>query len=76
MSDVKKKLVALVAEADPNELACRIAEAAIGVKRPKGVTAHDAMKVFPDEERAGFYKAAERATEYIIECINAGQVPS
>lgn len=61
----------LVAEIDADELSCRIAEACIGVKRPKGTSARQALASFDEETRTGFFKAAEIAVEYITSCINA-----
>lgn len=61
----------LVADIDPSELACRIAEGAIGVKRPKGVTPQQALSDLDKESRDGFYRAAYNAAQYMTECFTA-----
>lgn len=71
-------------EIDGEELACRIAEAAIGFKRPAGMTARvalDAMRRItttggtPDVV-PGFERAARVAAEYIAQCAEKGRRPS
>lgn len=59
---------------DCDELACRIAEACIGLKRPDGATAResfDHIKRIDSHSAAGWMFAARRAAEYIAECCNA-----
>lgn len=56
-----------IVELDKHELACRIAEACIGVARPDGMSVIDAMNYFDEPEN--FYRAAEAAAEYILECV-------
>lgn len=60
-------------EIDSAELTLRIAEACLGMKRPPGLPATEALgqlrKHQPDI-MAGFDKAAIRAAEYFVECIN------
>ena len=64
---------ALNAEIDSAELTLRIAEACIAIKRPPGKPAKECLAdlhaVHP-EIMAGFNRAALRATEYFVECIN------
>lgn len=59
---------------DTDELAVRIAEACMGVSRPAGSTAADALsqmgRVAP-EIVPGFHRAAKAVTLYIAECVNA-----
>lgn len=61
-----------VAEIDGDELACRIAENCMGITRPEGKTAKQAMDQlrgeYPDIV-AGWYLAAEAAAEYLAECM-------
>lgn len=59
----------LVAEIDGHELACIIAEQSIGITRPAGKTAQEAMQGFDEDTRKGFYKAAWAAASYVSECI-------
>lgn len=74
----------LMFDVDGEELACRIAEAAIGIKRPSGMTARQALD---DMRRAttsagqpdmvpGFERAAQVAAEYIAQCAEKGRQPS
>ena len=61
---------------DGHELACRIAEACIGVKRPEGMTPKQALnqlKNSTDSETVErFYGASTLALEYVMECLNSG----
>lgn len=76
MADIKAKVLALVAEIDPYELACLIAEAVMGKRRPSGLTAKQALKTQPPETQAVLLDAAERVARYVAECIDAGSRPS
>lgn len=63
----------LEAEIDSAELTLRIAEACLGMRRPPGMTARDALaqlRASEPDHIAGFDRAAIRAAEYFIECIN------
>jgi hypothetical protein len=55
---------------DQMELACRIAEAVMGIPRPVGASAKAAMSEFDDDIHAGFQRAAISAMRYFNECIN------
>jgi hypothetical protein len=58
---------------DSAELALRIAEACLRMKRPPGATAReslDQLRTAEPEFIAGFDRAAIRAMEYFVECIN------
>jgi len=63
----------LEAAIDSAELTLRIAEACIAIKRPPGKSAKDCLAQLhaaqPDI-MAGFNRAALRAAEYFVECIN------
>jgi hypothetical protein len=74
--DAKARTLALVAEVDPSELAVRITEALMGMRRPPGMTAAQALETQSPEFRATVLDAARRAAEYIAECINSGSAPS
>lgn len=68
---MKRKL--LEAEIDSAELTLRIAEACLGMKRPPGTPAKEALAQLRSREPdiiASFDKAAMRAAEYFVECIN------
>jgi hypothetical protein len=75
----KAKSMVLAVEIPRHELACRIAEASIGLKRPPGVTAIEALAqlraVEPDTV-ASFYRVADRAVLFFHECVNAGKAPN
>ena len=62
-----------IAEINPHEMALRIAEACIGVKRKAGYTPEALLKEmrlqYPDEV-VGFYRAAWAAAKYLEESIN------
>lgn len=63
----------LEAEIETAELTLRIAEACLGMKRPPGTPAKEALsqlRVAHPEMVASFDKAALRAAEYFVECIN------
>lgn len=63
----------LAAEVETAELTLRIAEACLGMKRPSGMSAKDALaqlRSAEPEHVGGFDRAAMRAAEYFIECIN------
>lgn len=82
--DVKREMLAFVAEIDRDELFVRIAEIGIGIKRPKSMKPHEAASELlaptgnPHTEKVirDFYRMAEAALEYFAECIRAGRAPS
>lgn len=60
-------------EIDSAELTLRIAEACLGMKRPPGIAAQEALGQLRSSQPdiiAGFDRAAIRAAEYFVECIN------
>lgn len=74
-SALKRKAASFIAEISEAELACRIAEAVLGLKRPPGQTAEQAMDGMDDAGLA-FRHAARVAMDYWRECLNRGSVPS
>lgn len=60
------KYIAPISEA---ELACRIAEAAVGIKRKPGLSAEEAIATMPHDWGPAFRNAARAAMEYWSECI-------
>jgi hypothetical protein len=62
-----------VTEIDEGELAIRMAEAAIGIKRPPGKTQAEVLASFPADWGAAFSRAARAAMKYWGECIEAWQ---
>jgi hypothetical protein len=61
------------AKIDSAELTLRIAEACLGMRRPPGMSARDALaqlRASEPEHIAGFDRAALRAVEYFTECFN------
>lgn len=62
-----------IAQIDPHEMALRIAESLMGLNRPFGKTAEQAlteMKSQDSQAVAGFYRAALAAAKYLEEAIN------
>lgn len=53
------------------ELACRIAESMVGVKRPVGATANEALSAFDEETRVAIIGAAGVAFSYFSERVSA-----
>lgn len=69
----------LMIEIPRDELACRIAEKCIGLKRPAGKSGSEALAQlqgeFPDMVDA-WMRAADAAVLFFHECIDAGRQPS
>lgn len=79
MSAEKAKRTLLGIEIPRDELAVRIAEASMGVRRPPGATPAEAfaqMERLDPGQAARWRKAADQAVLYFHECINAGRQPS
>lgn len=60
-------------EIDVAELTLRIAESCLGMKRPPGMPAKEALGQLRSSQPdiiAGFDRAALRTAEYFVECIN------
>jgi hypothetical protein len=63
---------AFVYEIDPYELAIRLMEVSIGLKRPEGKSAAEAFDAIKKEDpryAAILMKQAEVAAKYIAECV-------
>lgn len=69
------KQLTLIVDISMHELALRIAEGCLGMKRPMGVSADEGLAYFPEDARQGFERAAQKAADYIAECIQNGQRP-
>ena len=69
-SDIKARTNGIIAEIDAAELACRIAEKALGLKRPEGTTGIQAMTNLDPEQASRWLGAAKVAMEYVTECID------
>lgn len=65
-----------VAEIDEEELACRILENFLNIRRPPGVTAKQLLEGAHDTTYDGARRAARAALEYYAECIKKGVKPS
>jgi len=74
--ETRRRTLALVAEIDPYELAVRLAEVEMGMKRPPGLTPKQILGQQSEEFQAIALRMAAAAAEYITECINAGREPS
>jgi hypothetical protein len=75
----KAKRTLLGIEIPRDELACRIAEASMGVLRPAGASVEQAfaqMDSIDPGQSERWKRAADRAVLYFHECINAGRQPS
>lgn len=73
---VPHKPVTLIVDLEPCELACRIAEIIIGVKRPADMTAKDALAYIGAREQDDFLKAAMASIAYMAEQSKHAVVPS
>lgn len=71
MSAVNKAKAKYIAPIDERELAVRMAEAAIGIKRPPGKNLDECLASFPADWGAAFHRAARAAMGYWQECIIA-----
>lgn len=80
--DVKRRALAFVAEIDEAELAVRLMETAIGLKRPSHETRpareilKDAKDHLGDDDAFRFELMARRAILYFRECVEQGKQPS
>lgn len=72
----KRRSLAFVSEIDPYELAVRLVEAEMGMKRPSHMTPKQVLDGQTEEFRNTALHMARVAAEYIAECINAGRAPS
>lgn len=83
----RRKAASFVAEIDETELALRLAETAIGLKRPSGLSAVDALQQLKQQAVASghpeavqvydsFARMARIACLYFSECIANGSEPS
>lgn len=72
MTIKKPKVQRFMAEIDETELACRIMEATLDIKRPKGTTAEQAFAGLTPElskEAQYFRQGARAAMLYWVECL-------
>lgn len=67
LDKAKKKYIAEISE---GELAIRMAEAAIGMKRPPGKSVQECLDSFPADWGEAFGRAAKAAMNYWAECID------
>lgn len=77
-ADKAKRTLTLI-EIPRDELACRIAEASMGLSRPLGFSVAQAfaqMDLVDPGQSARWRRAADRAVAYVHECIAAGVQPS
>ena len=65
-----------IAEIDEAELACRILEGFLFLKRPPGKTAQQCLEGANQETKQGARNAARKALGYLDECIKSGVKPS
>lgn len=63
--------VTTIADLDAEELACKIFEAGIQIKRPPGLTAKQALATMDPEDRAGWIHAANVAVEFVVAALAA-----
>lgn len=73
MDKAKAKYIAPISE---GELAIRMAEAAIGMKRPAGKSVDECLASFPADWGQAFQRAARAAMTYWGECIDGANQPS
>lgn len=65
-----------IAEIDADELAARMAEAVLRIKRPPGKSAKEALADTPADWGPAFQRGATAAMEYWRECIQKMQQTS
>lgn len=70
MSALGKAKTKYIAEISEGELAIRMAEAAIGIKRPAGKNVQECLDSFPADWGDAFGRAAKAAMAYWAECID------
>ncbi len=71
--DEMKQYDKYIAKMDAHEMACRLAEAAMGLKREAGLTAEQAMQAISLQDKdagAAFYRMALAAAKYMEDAIN------
>lgn len=82
MNKEKRHALALVAEIDQDELAVRLMETAIGLKRPPTERRppreilNEAIRELPRDASFQFDLMSRRAIEYFRECIEKAQRPT
>lgn len=64
-----------IATIDERELAIRMTEAALGIKRPPGKTTVECLNSFPADWGEAFHRSARAAMAYWRECIDAAKKP-
>lgn len=69
MSALEKTNAKWIAEISEGELAIRMAEAAIGMKRPAGKSVQECLDSFPADWGEAFGRAAKAAMNYWAECV-------
>jgi hypothetical protein len=63
----------LAVEIDEAELACRILEAQVEMRRPHGMSAREALETQTPQLQADVRRAAVAAIRYLTECVNRGR---
>lgn len=63
----------LVTEVDEAELTCRIIEGFVGMDRPQGLTAREALAQMDLTVQRGARRAATNVIDYFRECITNSQ---
>lgn len=70
MNALKKANAKYIAAIDEGELAIRMAEAALNMRRPPGMTTAEVLAAFPADWGQAFHDAARAAMIYWSECID------
>ena len=70
MPDLDKAGRKYIAEIDPTEMACRMAEAMTGVSRAPGHTARQIVEQLPPYTQQWLADCVTVALEYMRECFN------
>jgi hypothetical protein len=76
MTPLGKAKAKYVAEIDEEELAVRLAEAALGIKRPPGKSLGECLDSLPADWGDAFHRAARAAMTYWAQCIDAANRPT
>jgi len=66
----------IVVDLSLTEIAVRIVEGTVGLERPPGRTAAEALSYLPETDRAGALRAARLIADYVGERAKAAQAAS
>lgn len=62
-------MIPLAVPINTEELACRIFETGVQIKRPPGLTPSEALATMPPEDSAAWLRAAELAVDFVLQAM-------